>query len=421
MRDELFKALEARWHKLYDQYEAVKAALPPIVRQEWTNHSRYDPRPFYYQRHYLPRGRVLKQSPMGTSTQSDSYEYGFDAQGRVITERQYLSYLYETFYTYKHDQIEITTFLHYRDNIFLIDVTQCAIKAGRMQYYAGLWISFDGITDIAPIDHMKREHFPDDESHVTPAEEVWAHVSQAQNGIKWEYEEYVYQGRQLTHIREYSRWALSDPFEGEDLIEYDVAGQLQTIIHTAQDGSHHVKYHKRKAGETSTSLRRRAVEKLIEAIPLAIAAKQYTEPLYGLSLGEPIPHGLLPGFESYRQQRLRETSPESLKQGALWRFPWDDEAHKDEPYPPIPITDKETLYACDRLKTDGQINYDHPYRTKIRHEVARALNQLDWSKITPVTADFIVYAVDDIDMTKSLRRSGATKEQLNDWRKRGLL
>src|SRR5437870_1527009 len=116
MRDAIFKTLEARWQELYDQYESVKAALPTVVRWEWTKGERYNPRAFYFERN-PPRGRTLKQPPQNKDEKTGCYEYGFDAQNRVIVERQYgIESVYiadginEAFYHYSTEQIEVITY-----------------------------------------------------------------------------------------------------------------------------------------------------------------------------------------------------------------------------------------------------------------------------------------------------------------------
>ena len=88
MREEHFKVLETEWHELYDRCEAVKTAQPLIVGWEWTHAERYDPRPYYFQRH-APRERVFKWLPANDDDNAHNHEYGFDAQNRVVFERYY--------------------------------------------------------------------------------------------------------------------------------------------------------------------------------------------------------------------------------------------------------------------------------------------------------------------------------------------
>ncbi|MEO8610917.1 MAG: hypothetical protein ABI690_23675 [Chloroflexota bacterium] len=429
MHDEIFKTLEARWHELYDQYEVVKAALPPIVRWEWTNRSRYDPRPFYYHRYHLPRGRIIKSPPEHDRPWKYYYEHGFDNVGRVIVERWYIGdkNLGETFYSYMLDKTEITTYSQHQGRYLLSSISHCTLDGNLMQNCASLTVTYYSIDPTLPYPMIGQvAPYRGQGVETATAEEIWTQLLQQEHAVGWGYEEYRYEARRLTHIQDYSRHSLGSEY----LIVYDTAGNLQKITRSGQSYEDNLLYRKREAGETRAVLAERMITKLVEAIPQIVAAAKFTEPLYCLSLNYysdiiySFPPRLLPNFESDRQKTIHDHPPAHLRSGLLWVTIWDDEAHPDIPDPPLPITDPEVLEACENFNADMRRGRDYGFMVRTLREVARELNKLDWSQYAPVTSDFIVFDCDDTEHTRpavSLRYSGATKAQIADWRKRGLL
>lgn len=91
--------------------------------------------------------------------------------------------------------------------------------------------------------------------------------------------------------------------------------------------------------------------------------------------------------------------------------------YRDDYDPALPIKDSAVLEACEKL----QLETDYLHGAKTLYRIARSLNQLNWSAYAPVAQDFIVFAYDEEDPAKALRLSGATPDQIADWRARGLL
>jgi hypothetical protein len=420
MRDELFKALEARWHELYDQYEAVKAALPPIVRQEWTNRSKYDPRPHHYR--FSPPHRGGVKSPEAIAETGFGYEYSFDAQDRVCIERY--PKRGETFYTYTPDQIEITTYAEYKGRKLLKSIAWARFQSRRMQHYTNLNLNY------FYLDKDSQNPMPSD----TPtADEVWARLSLHQPAIIRGHEEYQYSGRRLTHIRTESIGSFDDPWIAEADLSYDAKGRLQDIRRDIVVGQikHHVHvYRKRRPGETLASLAENAKAKLIDMIPKLMAAEQFNEPLYCLNLnyyrahrGDYFPPELLVGLERNRQRVILDFKPDD-RAPYLWWYLWHYDEDDDEPSPRLDVTDPDTLAACDALDTEINMRLRSDLAERALYEICRALNKLDWSKYAPVTPDFIVYACDQTEhefIEDALRLSGATEAQIDDWYKRDML
>jgi hypothetical protein len=431
MREEAFIRLEARWRELYDQYEAVKAKITPVVRWEWTNGKRYDMRPYYFQRNPV-RGRVLKKTPTTEREKVYKHLYGFDAQGRVVVQTYYTYYgVWETFYSYTPDEVVMMTFEPYQGRQLLNHISCCAKKLGRVQDCAGL------TTDYSYID--RDQTFPSagqlkpnmgEGLENTTLDNLWIRLSQTQDAMKWSYEVYLYQRGRLIDIHHYSSLDHDTP-TSETHFYYNPQGHLQQIWWERKDIDYaRLLYQRRKPGETWASLTEAAKQKLVAEIPKVIAAAKLQEPLYCLNLyyflaknGDYFPPELLLGFERDRQWKMEKYPPDRID-GYLWWYLWDGEEPEHVPYEPLEITDADTLAACEALEAEINMRLQSPIAERTLYQIARELNQLDWSKITPVTPDFIVYACDQtehVNPEDSLRRSGATKEQLKDWRKRGML
>jgi hypothetical protein len=302
-----------------------------------------------------------------------------------------------------------------------------------MQHYASLRLDYLAHEEALP--YTQIENYAAHRADTDTAEETWTRLSAQRHGIRWDYRDYHYEGKRLTHIELYIVSSLTASWIAEERLDYDKQGRLERITRIIpQPNKPHrlVVYRKRQPGETFASLIENAKAKLIHAIPKAVAEAKFDERLYCLNLVHSFnlhgdifpPHlQLYAGKERDRQRKIREFEP-YLVPGNVWWYPWefdDDDANLN---PSVPITDPETLDACERLNIEFSARLKSDLATKILYQIAHELNQLDWSQYAPVTPDFIVYACDDTkhtDIDEVLRLSGATKEQLADWRKRGLL
>ncbi|MBZ0287699.1 MAG: hypothetical protein K8I30_08795 [Anaerolineae bacterium] len=433
MRDELFKTLEARWHELYDQYESVKAALPPVVRREWTTMERYDPRPFYFERH-PPRGRALKQSPQNDDARSWRYEYGFDNRGEVVVENNQgfsAKFTKETFYTHTPEKIEITTYFEYKGRKLLNAIAWGIMQSGTMRQFVNLSLDYNyGDEEARFPAPMQTERYAAGSTANATAAETWARLSTQRYAARWGYTEYTYDDKRLVRVRYYYIEPQSQPIEGEDKFEYDVKGRLQKINWLRPDGYGRTVYYKRAPGETIPSMTEKVITKLLEMIPKAMAEANFSEPLYCLNLyyfraktGSYFPPTLYPGLEKDRQRKLQEHGADRALY-YIWWYLWEFDDDDVELTPRLHITDPETLEICNRLEVEINSRWAGWRGAKILRQLARELNKLNWSQYAPVTPDFIVYACDQTEheeIAASLRYSGATKEQLADWRKHGLL
>jgi hypothetical protein len=433
MRDADFKTLEARWHELYSSYATIKAALPPVVRREWTNRKRYHPEPHYFLRQ-PPRGRVLEDAP---TDNRHYYEYGFDAQGRVVIEVERSRYhgAPESYYLYLPDRIEMLTFILRKERRLPGNIVQCYLAEGRVQRLAGVQIFYAQIDPDLPYPAPGQVK-PYEGKGVEGAEaaEIWAQLVTQNYAFQWRHEEYLYEQRRLTLIQ--GGWH-TPPLKftnNSDRFEYDAQKQLQRIVRTHWDGSLYVLYRRRKRGETLASITANAKQKLIESIPAMLAAAHLEEPLYCLNLyyslmsaGDYFPPEFLPGFERDRQRKMQEHEP-GRAEYYLWWYLWDAGEDDDPPehvaYEPLEITDPDTLEACERLQVEVYMRDNSDLAVKTMYEICRELNKLDWTQYTAVTPDFIVYACDQTEhvaIADSLRLSGASATQIEQWRAKGMV
>lgn len=78
-----------------------------VVRWEWATFKRYSFEPGHFEIEKVKKGKVLKSEPKPPV--SGTHGYGFDAEGRVVVERQQTEFTgrqYETFYRHEADGIE---------------------------------------------------------------------------------------------------------------------------------------------------------------------------------------------------------------------------------------------------------------------------------------------------------------------------
>ena len=70
-----------------DEYKALnKIAEAQVVSRRWASGSYINLEPFYFEYNRFSKGKILKAKPKKIT---NVYEYGFDAQDRVVFERQH--------------------------------------------------------------------------------------------------------------------------------------------------------------------------------------------------------------------------------------------------------------------------------------------------------------------------------------------
>ncbi|MCI0641047.1 MAG: hypothetical protein L0Y72_19855 [Gemmataceae bacterium] len=188
--------------------------------------------------------------------------------------------------------------------------------------------------------------------------------------------------------------------------EYDVLGRLERIAARTlnQDGTvseglkPRVDFERPKKSDSIPSLAKDIERMLLEQIPAEVAKAEKAKgkgPFYCLLLcycGEDFQAGwpvfLLLGSDAERQ-RIIQCGMEPIY---LWAV---GEMEGQEANVRLPLRDESLNNYC-RLHTQMMdVKEDYSSAMKVLRSVAKALNDLDWSKLIEVTPDFLVAAVDD--------------------------
>ena len=95
---ELFKSAK-------NDYEALKKrAEAQVVSRRWASNEYINLEPFYFEYNRFFKGKILKAKPKKVV---NAYEYGFDAQDRVVFERQHdgKKHFFENLYFWGRDEV----------------------------------------------------------------------------------------------------------------------------------------------------------------------------------------------------------------------------------------------------------------------------------------------------------------------------
>ncbi|MCI0376641.1 MAG: hypothetical protein L0215_03465 [Gemmataceae bacterium] len=197
--------------------------------------------------------------------------------------------------------------------------------------------------------------------------------------------------------------------QSEKRFEYDTLGRLERVVARTlnADGTVHdglkprLDYERPKKSDSIPSLAKDIERMLLEQIPTEVAKSEKAKskgPYYCLLLcycAEDFQAGwpvfLLLGSEAERR-RIIQSGMEPIY---LWAV---GEMEGQEANVRLPLRDESLNNYC-RLHTQMMdVKEDYSSAMKVLRSVAKALNDLDWSKVIEVTPDFLVAAVDDHGM-----------------------
>jgi hypothetical protein len=423
MIEESLNQIVERWKKAFGQYKELKAASEPaVVRWEWADFERYSLLPFYFQR-YPGRGRTLRSDPTAVGYY---YRYGFDEQDRVRTFR---------FYDYFHDL-----------------QGQARIQQDRLRNFEreDLAVTFFSYSDTLAeiIEFSVPPHIPLRVQQIFFEDErVIRHVSFRLNGysplysemgkdpdVLYEWlgpngrtkliEQYFYADKRLTHLEIYSEHPGSPPlntFNAEETFSYDKAGKLFRIERHYESGERQILYRKREKGQTFTSIRETATQKLVAAIVDRLQAKNIRQKLCCIELSyQSVSHYFPPiiflGFDEDRQRSL--ASQDSVDQYSVFA------PALMGPIRNLEIDDPDTLEFCGQLENEIQSGQKWRTATSILRDVAAALTRYDWNGILDTTDDFVIFAIDweaEGNQLAAVLGASVPKEQLREWKTKGWL
>lgn len=361
---DVFRGAVADYGRLKQECEAR------VVRWQWATFSIYHPKPFYYERERIPRGRKLAGRP--ENLKSGTHEYGIDEAGRIVVVREYGGIdgpKYEEFFAFGDGMVEGVRFDWRRPNnaapvVQTVNVTRQRLDRGRI-------VSLDTF---------------------------------AMFGRSAEVYEYGDGGERITRVRG-SYESREDEGRGHHYVDelgYDPAGRLSRVRREYPpqkeypSGAERVIYLRPQKGPSVRELAKAIEEKLVRLVPETLRCAGISEAVYCvlLAYNSQSPE-LSPrmGVGLERQRRVWVAEHGKGAKHYVWNLPefeWSGEEAE------LDLTgDAELSAACglfnQQLALKGTCG---PART-VLNEVARRLNDFDWTGSLDVTDDFVVLAYDD--------------------------
>ena len=332
------------------EYGARKAAAEQqVVRREYYSGNAINPRPFYFERFEMKRGRSLKHPT------SKCCEYGFDKKGRVVVSREPADDedpACEEFFTYDTDHVESVA--------YRLGKGSPVLYASVQRFDKGRIIECD-VMDVKPPSQFD--------------------------------ERYFYKGNRLVEIQatsmsagktNWGRWDVQYDGTGQYrcVRRFDEAYDLFFVIHWNPENTP-------KEHELTGTIRKR----LLQLIPKAVSKSKIKEPAYCVALAydfenDPLPPYIGVGTARERAQWLQSKGKEAKV------FLWNPAEYARYEDGTLNLVDKELEEECEILCQRLLAKFDTWTAQKLLNSVTMELNRRDWSKVIPVTDDFIVYAVD---------------------------
>jgi hypothetical protein len=303
------------------------------VRWDWYSHNAFDPRPFWFERHWTRPGEPLSGQPTGDR---NAVRYGFDDEGRPVTMQEYTGGRLSATTTWRYDG----------DEAEAVQVTAdgTRVSTHRWRYEGDRLVSHQS----RAVGGTGREVYAYDADGLVTGIETW-HDDQLFTTVT---------------------------------ISYGPGGELERIESAAARDRRPVDvlYRRPPAGETLQTLGATVAGLLTERIPLVVAAAEIEEPAYCVTLSYGEESSLPEIGVGLADEEAGLWEPAEFDYGDL---DWAD--HADGTLTTaVALFDQEVGLAGE----PGRIR-------ELLIGVAQRLNELDWSTILPVTDDFVVCPVDD--------------------------
>jgi hypothetical protein len=188
-----------------------------------------------------------------------------------------------------------------------------------------------------------------------------------------------------------------------------------------ESGERQLLYRKRERGQTFTSIREIATQKMIVSIVERLRAENIRQKLCCIELSyQSVSHYFPPiiflGFDEDRQRSLASKDP--VDQFSVFASALMGPIHNLE------IDDPDTLEICGQLENEIQSGQKWRTATSILRNVAATLTRYDWHGILDTTDDFVIFAIDweaEGDQLEAVLGASVTKEQLREWKTKGWL
>jgi hypothetical protein len=256
----------------------------------------------------------------------------------------------------------------------------------RGQKYETFWVhGSDGPQEAAGFHHSpdKRPIFLDRFTYMNGL--LVGYEKQAQHGCQRS--TYIYKGKRLVRVDHDSGPTLSDlkPFQIED-VTFDSLGRLEQIVCRQLDSNGRetgteIRFKAKPRDLTTKALKQIFLDRLVDAVPAAIATLPQIGTVYCLALAyDPGQFSTLPPMLGLGlTQRLGQPSYETWNPATM--------LEADLPRDRFP----ELCNAADLLD-QGPLSAAN--LRSLLNEAAVRLTAVDWSRVMPVTTDFVVYATD---------------------------
>lgn len=365
------RELAERFRGAVGEYARLKQECERrVVRWEWATFSIYHPQPFYYERERIPRGRKLAGRP--DELKDGTHEYGIDEAGRVVVVREYGGMdgpKYEEFFAFDEGLVKGARF-DWRRPKSAAPVVQAVNVTRQRLDVRGRIVSLDTF---------------------------------AMFGRSSETYEYDGGGR-IVRVRG-SYESREDKGLGHHYVDelgFDPAGRLSLVRRKYPpqkeypNGAERVIYLRPQKGQSVRELAKVIEEKLVRLVPATLRSAGISEAVYGVLLAyNSQSPGLLPrlGVGLERQRRAWVAEHGKGAKHYLWNLPefeWSgEEAQLDL------MGDAELAAACGLFNQQLALKATCAPARSVLNQVARRLNDFDWTGTLDVTDDFVVVAYDD--------------------------
>lgn len=382
-----------RFRHLKDEYSFLKKKCERNVRVwRWAKNPRHDPRPFWYERNRWKAGRLLPNPPQRPN---GYYEYGYDASGNLLVVRQLVfseprrHWFHETFFTREGNIVESAHFDYapdkkpvnlirstYRNNQIIL-WESCAQRGNTRERY--LWDEQHII--LIEIDHISLR---DERQFIEPL--PWQRVEiryNEQNLVEEIVEHYIKHPEQPEEVSQVVYRRIAEMMGLDVILERTKMRLFETI----------------KNKVISLGL-----DELAYCLTIAWSPGQFSS----------LPPHIAIGFERDRERWIEQYGKE-----AKW-YLWNQaEFSFCILYNPT-LADSELVELCDLVNQECGRRHHWGDGAKMLNDVAKMLNQVNWSGILKTTPDFVVYATDlELgDLRKNLRYS-IPRDLYNHFNKQG--
>jgi len=326
-----------------DEYKALhKIAEAQAVSRHWASNQYLNFEPFYFEYNRFSKGKILKAKPKKIA---NAYEYGFDAQDRVVFERQHdgKKHFFESLYFWGRDEV--------------------------LKYHFGCYNK-----RCVGCFNIKRFIYENGE-----LKSIYSAFDNNAYGI----ENFTYEGGKLAQ----KQWRGTDPYGGKfDRVinyEFDAIGELSLIV----EGGY-VHYKKPDKKMSYKKLYELAAQRLVPAIKETIKKHAPGCKLYCINLAYDDTGSLPPqiGFGS-QEQRAQWLAQGDDDNWIVWNVAdYEFQAELDE--------DDEMASLFDLFNQETRLNGRYPQAKKLILECAKQLKTDIGELGLDVSEDFALVASD---------------------------